>query len=134
MWRTELINSAKQYLLIIAFYSFFIIILVTALADTDLDFLSTIFVLLLIFEWWQGYCYCKTIRRELAIFYDINQLYFDRQCWLIVKKPLFFRYAVIINIISIRNGEPRVLWLMDDSFSTQDWRSLNYFLRQFITV
>ncbi|WP_392553421.1 protein YgfX [Orbus wheelerorum] len=134
MWRTELINSTKQYLIITIFYGLFVVALMIALADTYLDFLSTTCALLLTFEWWRGCCFCKTIRRELAIFYDINELYFARQRWLIVKRPLFFRCAVVINIISKRNGEWRILWLMNDSFSRQDWRSLNYYLRQFITL
>ncbi|WP_392562044.1 protein YgfX [Orbus sturtevantii] len=116
------------------FYSIFSIVLIIQLADTYLDFLSPAGLLLLIFEWWRGCCYHKTIRRELAIFYDSNELYFARQRWVIVKRPLFFRYAVIINIISIRSGKQQTLWLMDDSFSRQDWRSLHYFLRQLITI
>lgn len=129
MWRTELVNSKKQYRLLTVCYGLLLIIVINAFANTLLDNMSFIAVIVLILEWWKGCCYFKSIRGELALFYPQNELYWHRQRWLIVKTPLFFRYGVIIHLVSRRNAKKRVLFLMDDSFSTEDWRSLHYFLR-----
>ncbi|WP_392560073.1 protein YgfX [Orbus mooreae] len=128
MWRAELINSVKQRYLVTLFYLLLIMALMHNLADTILDDLLFVLIILVIYQWWKGICYLKTIRGELALFYHKNQLYWSRQRWDIVKPPLFFRYAIIIHLISKRNRKKRVLFLMDDSFNCQDWHSLHYFL------
>lgn len=129
MWRTQVVHSRKQWWFGTLCYLTFIALVITVLHETVFDSLIAISVILLVLEWWKACCYFKTIRGEIAIFYDSGELYWARQRWLVVKHTLYFRYAVIIHLMSNRNASRRVLFLMDDSFSRQDWRSLNYVLR-----
>ncbi|RKS87738.1 toxin CptA [Orbus hercynius] len=129
MWRTQVVDSTKQWLLATLFYLTFITLIIVMLYETIFDSLIAISVILLVLEWWKACCYFKTIRGEIAIFFDSDELYWSRQRWQIIKHTLYFRYAIIIHLISKRNACRRVLFLMDDSFSRQDWRSLNYVLR-----
>lgn len=133
MWRTELACSCKQIILISVFYFTLLVLMIMLFQHTYLDSVSFIGVIILAFEWWRACRYSKKMRGELALFYDINQLYWSKQRWYVVKKPLFLRYAVVIHLESKRNGQKRVLFLMDDNISYQDWRSLHYFLRQWFT-
>lgn len=128
MWHTELTPSAKQYYLVSLLYSLLLIAAIYSFIDTIFDNVTFIIVIVLVIEWWRACCYFKTIRGELALFYEQNQLYWSRQRWTITN-TIFFRYAVIVHLVSQRNAKKRVLFLMDDSLSCEDWRSLNYFLR-----
>lgn len=132
MWRTEIVNSSKQYMLSSLFYTLFIIILISLLNGTYFDDFIFVAVIMLVIEWWRSCCYFMTIRGELAVFYTSNEIYWSRQRWFMVRKPIYFRYGMIIPLQSKRRGNKRVLFLMSDSFNNQDWRSINYFIRQLV--
>lgn len=99
--------------------------------QTQLDSFTMLAVMLLVIEWWRALRYFMTIRGEFALFYDIKQLYWSRQRWYVVKPPLYLYFLVVINLQSIRNGKQQLLILIFNNLTYQDWRSLNYYLRQF---
>lgn len=132
MWRTDLIVSKYQSILVSIFYINLGIILIFMLHNTYIDSFIFVILILLVFEWWRACCYFRTMKGELALFYQSNELYWSKQRWYITKSPLFLHHAVIIHLVSKRNGKKRILFVMNDSFSRQDWRSFNYFLRQFM--
>ena len=99
--------------------------------QTQLDSFTMLAVMLLVIEWWRALRYFMTIRGELALFYDIKQLYWSRQRWYVVKPPLYLYFLVVINLQSIRNGKQQLLILIFNNLTYRDWRSLNYYLRQF---
>ncbi|MBC9130528.1 hypothetical protein FcAc13_04305 [Frischella sp. Ac13] len=131
MWRTELKLSLKQYLIFSGFYLVFIILLMASFYQTSLDDFTSIAIVLLIIEWWRACCYSSKMCGELALFYHIGQIYWSRQRWNVIKKPLFLHYFVIINLQSRRNGKYGILFLTYDNLSYQDWRGLYYFLKLF---
>lgn len=131
MWHSELKLSLKQYLVVSILYASLIITVMGLFFQTCLDWLSMPAVIALLIDWWRAACYFSKMHGELALFYDIRQLYWARQRWYVYQKPLFLYYFVIISIQSKRNGNCRVLFLSNDNLSPQDWRSLHYFLRQF---
>lgn len=131
MWSTRLVCSKKQCLGITIGYLNLILMMIFLFYQTPFDSFGFIVVILLVYDWGRGYCYFKTIRGELALFYHIGELYWLKQRWFVVNRPLFFRYAVVIHLLSKRNHQKRILFLMYDSLPYQDWRSLHYFLRQF---
>ncbi|OCG32061.1 hypothetical protein A9G34_02010 [Gilliamella sp. Choc4-2] len=113
-----------------SFYLFLILISLILFADTTLNSYTFIVMPLLIVEWWRSICYCQMIKGELAIFHHIRQIYWYNQRWYLVRKPLIFRYVVILNLRSRRNSQRRTLFLMFDSISPDDWRTLRYYLYQ----
>ena len=131
MWNSQLKVSQKHFLAVSLFYVILLITLMMTFYQTQLDTFTMLAVLLLVIEWWRALRYFMMIRGELALFYDIKQLYWSRQRWYVVKPPLYLYFLVVINLQSIRNGKQQLLILIFNNLTYRDWRSLNYYLRQF---
>lgn len=131
MWNSQLKVSQNYFMAVSLFYVILLITLMMTFYQTQLDSFTMLAVMLLVIEWWRALCYFMTIRGELALFYDIKQLYWSRQRWYVVKPPLYLYFLVVINLQSIRNGKQQLLILIFNNLTNQDWRSLNYYLRQF---
>lgn len=131
MWNSQLKVSQNYFMAVSLFYVILLITLIMTFYQTQLDSFTMLAVILLILEWWRALRYFMTIRGELALFYDIKQLYWSRQRWYVVKPPLYLYFLVVINLQSIRNGKQQLLILIFNNLTYQDWRSLNYYLRQF---
>lgn len=131
MWNSQLKVSQNYFMAVSLFYVILLITLMMTFYQTQLDTFTMLAVLLLVLEWWRALRYFMTIRGELALFYDIKQLYWSRQRWYVVKPPLYLYFLVVINLQSIRNGKQQLLILIFNNLTNQDWRSLNYYLRQF---
>jgi len=134
MWHTNLRYSQKYQIGITTFYVMFTSLIIVLCQQTEFDNLIFVMVIILVIEWWKSYCVGRLIRGELALFYDIDELYWCRQRWVIIKKPICLRYVIIIHLVAKRKRKSKVLVLIDDSFTKQDWHSLHYFLRQFVKV
>ena len=130
MWSTKLTRSFLQLLVSCCFYLILIIICLIQFADTSLNCYTYILILVLIIEWWRSINYFKTINGELALFEYIHQIYWHKQRWHLMRKPLLLRYVVILNLKSCRDGKRRVLFLMIDNLTPNDWRTLHYHLKQ----
>lgn len=131
MWNSQLKVSQNYFMAVSLFYVILLITLMMTFYQTQLDSFTMLAVMLLVIEWWRALRYFMTIRGELALFYDIKQLYWSRQRWYVVKPPLYLYFLVVINLQSIRNGKQQLLILIFNNLTNQDWRSLNYYLRQF---
>lgn len=131
MWNSQLKVSQNHFMAVSLFYVILLITLMMTFYQTQLDTFTMLAVLLLVFEWWRTLRYFMMIRGELALFYDIKQLYWSRQRWYVVKPPLYLYFLVVINLQSIRNGKQQLLILIFNNLTYRDWRSLNYYLRQF---
>lgn len=131
MWNSQLKVSQNHFMAVSLFYVILLITLMMTFYQTQLDTFTMLAVLLLVLEWWRALRYFMTIRGELALFYDIKQLYWSRQRWYVVKPPLYLYFLVVINLQSIRNGKQQLLILIFNNLTYRDWRSLNYYLRQF---
>lgn len=131
MWNSQLKVSQNYFMAVSLFYVTLLITLMMTFYQTQLDSFTMLAVMLLVIEWWRVLRYFMTIRGELALFYDIKQLYWSRQRWYVVKPPLYLYFLVVINLQSIRNGKQQLLILIFNNLTYQDWRSLNYYLRQF---
>ena len=131
MWNSQLKVSQNHFMAVSLFYVILLITLMMTFYQTQLDTFTMLAVLLLVIEWWRALRYFMMIRGELALFYDIKQLYWSRQRWYVVKPPLYLYFLVVINLQSIRNGKQQLLILIFNNLTYQDWRSLNYYLRQF---
>lgn len=131
MWNSQLKVSQNYFMAVSLFYVTLLITLMMTFYQTQLDSFTMLAVMLLVIEWWRALRYFMTIRGELALFYDIKQLYWSRQRWYVVKPPLYLYFLVVINLQSIRNGKQQLLILIFNNLTYQDWRSLNYYLRQF---
>lgn len=131
MWNSQLKVSQNHFMAVSLFYVILLITLMMTFYQTQLDSFTMLAVILLVIEWWRALRYFMTIRGELALFYDIKQLYWSRQRWYVVKPPLYLYFLVVINLQSIRNGKQQLLILIFNNLTNQDWRSLNYYLRQF---
>lgn len=131
MWNSQLKVSQNHFMAVSLFYVILLITLMMTFYQTQLDTFTMLAVLLLVIEWWRALRYFMTIRGELALFYDIKQLYWSRQRWYVVKPPLYLYFLVVINLQSIRNGKQQLLILIFNNLTYRDWRSLNYYLRQF---
>lgn len=131
MWNSQLKVSQNHFMAVSLFYVILLITLMMTFYQTQLDSFTMLAVLLLVLEWWRALRYFMTIRGELALFYDIKQLYWSRQRWYVVKPPLYLYFLVVINLQSIRNGKQQLLILIFNNLTYRDWRSLNYYLRQF---
>ena len=131
MWNSQLKVSQNYFMAVSLFYIILLITLMMTFYQTQLDSFTMLAVMLLVIEWWRALRYFMTIRGELALFYDIKQLYWSRQRWYVVKPPLYLYFLVVINLQSIRNGKQQLLILIFNNLTNQDWRSLNYYLRQF---
>ncbi|OCG24253.1 hypothetical protein A9G11_04030 [Gilliamella sp. wkB108] len=130
MWSTTLTISYQQVMMLCVFYLVLIILSWILLADTSLNCYTFIIILLLVIEWWRSISYCRTIKGELALFHYIHQIYWHKQRWYLMQKPLLLRYMIILNLKSRRNGKRHTLFLMIDSICPCDWRTLHYYLRQ----
>ncbi|WP_276898491.1 protein YgfX [Frischella perrara] len=131
MWNSQLKVSQNHFMAVSLFYVILLITLMMTFYQTQLDTFTMLAVLLLVIEWWRALRYFMMIRGELALFYDIKQLYWSRQRWYVVKPPLYLYFLVVINLQSIRNGKQQLLILIFNNLTYRDWRSLNYYLRQF---
>ena len=131
MWNSQLKVSQNYFMAVSLFYIILLITLMMTFYQTQLDSFTMLAVMLLVIEWWRALRYFMTIRGELALFYDIKQLYWSRQRWYVVKPPLYLYFLVVINLQSIRNGKQQLLILIFNNLTYRDWRSLNYYLRQF---
>lgn len=131
MWNSQLKVSQNHFMAVSLFYVILLITLMMTFYQTQLDTFTMLAVLLLVLEWWRALRYFMMIRGELALFYDNKQLYWSRQRWYVVKPPLYLYFLVVINLQSIRNGKQQLLILIFNNLTNQDWRSLNYYLRQF---
>lgn len=131
MWNSQLKVSQNHFMAVSLFYVILLITLMMTFYQTQLDTFTMLAVLLLVLEWWRALRYFMMIRGELALFYDNKQLYWSRQRWYVVKPPLYLYFLVVINLQSIRNGKQQLLILIFNNLAYQDWRSLNYYLRQF---
>lgn len=131
MWNSQLKVSQNHFMAVSLFYVILLITLMMTFYQTQLDTFTMLAVLLLVLEWWRALRYFMMIRGELALFYDIKQLYWSRQRWYVVKPPLYLYFLVVINLQSIRNGKQQLLILIFNNLTYRDWRSLNYYLRQF---
>ena len=130
MWSTKLTVSYRQLFVTSIFYLLLIIVSWVLLIDTSLNSYTTLIVLLLVIEWWRSICYFKSIKSEFALFHHINQIYWRKQRWYLIRKPLQLRYIIILNLKSRRNGKRCTLFLMIDNIQPNDWRTLNYYLQQ----
>ncbi|SCB81121.1 protein YgfX [Gilliamella intestini] len=130
MWSTKLSVSKRQLLISTIFYLILIILCLVMFANTSLNAYTFIIIPLLLIEWWRSVCYLKTIKREFALFHYINQIYWHKQRWHLIHKPLIFRYVVILNLKSRHNGKHSTLWLMVDNLQPNDWRTLRFYLKQ----
>lgn len=131
MWNSQLKVSQNHFMAVSLFYVILLITLMMTFYQTQLDTFTMLAALLLVLEWWRALRYFMMIRGELALFYDNKQLYWSRQRWYVVKPPLYLYFLVVINLQSIRNGKQQLLILIINNLTYQDWRSLNYYLRQF---
>lgn len=131
MWNSQLKVSQNHFMAVSLFYVILLITLMMTFYQTQLDTFTMLAVLLLVLEWWRALRYFMMIRGELALFFDNKQLYWSRQRWYVVKPPLYLYFLVVINLQSIRNGKQQLLILIFNNLTYQDWRSLNYYLRQF---
>ncbi|WP_294610899.1 protein YgfX [uncultured Gilliamella sp.] len=130
MWSTKLTVSYRQLFVTSIFYLLLIIVSWVLLIDTSLNSYTTLIVLLLVIEWWRSFRYFKSIKSEFALFHHINQIYWRKQRWYLIRKPLQLRYIIILNLKSRRNGKRCTLFLMIDNIQPHDWRTLNYYLQQ----
>ncbi|OCG07668.1 hypothetical protein A9G13_05475 [Gilliamella sp. wkB178] len=130
MWSTQLTVSYLLLVISSIFYLTLIILCLVLLADTYLNAFTMILVLVLIIEWWRSFHYLHTIKGELALFHYIHQIYWHKQRWYIMRKPLLFRYLIILNLKSRRNGNRQTLLIMIDSMQPDNWRTLHYYLKQ----
>lgn len=130
MWSTQLTVSYLLLVISSIFYLILIILCLVLLADTYLNAFTMILVLVLIIEWWRSFHYLHTIKGELALFHYIHQIYWHKQRWYIMRKPLLFRYLIILNLKSRRNGNRQTLLIMIDSMQPDNWRTLHYYLKQ----
>lgn len=130
MWSTQLTVSYLLLVISSIFYLTLIILCLVLLADTYLNAFTMILVLVLIIEWWRSFHYLHTIKGELALFHYIHQIYWHKQRWYIIRKPLLFRYLIILNLKSRRNGNRQTLLIMIDSMQPDNWRTLHYYLKQ----
>ena len=126
MWSTNLTPSLLHFLSASCFYLILLISCLIQLAHTSLNCYTFILNLILIIEWWRSICYFKTIKGELALFESIHQIYWHKQRWYLMRKPLLLRYMMIINLKSRHNGKKQVLFLMIDNLAPNDWRTLRY--------
>lgn len=131
MWNSQLKVSQNHFMAVSLFYVILLITLMMTFYQTQLDTFTMLAALLLVLEWWRALRYFMMIRGELALFYDNKQLYWSRQRWYVVKPPLYLYFLVVINLQSIRNGKQQLLILIFNNLTYRDWRSLNYYLRQF---
>lgn len=130
MWSTKLTISYQQLLISSLFYLLLIIISLILLANTSLNSYTPLIMLLLVIEWCRSFHYFLTIKGEFALFHFMHQIYWHNQRWYLMRKPLLFRYIIILNLKSRRNGKRCTLFLMIDSIQPNDWRTLHYYLRQ----
>ncbi|OCG22530.1 protein YgfX [Gilliamella apicola] len=130
MWSIKLSISKLQLLISTLFYSMLITLCLVMFANTSLNSYTFIIIILLIIEWWRCACYFKTIKGEFALFHYINQIYWHKQRWYLMHKPLIFRYIVILNLKSRHNGKRCTLLLMIDNLQSNDWRTLRFYLKQ----
>lgn len=130
MWSIKLVVSYQQLLIVSVFYLLLIIISWVLLINTSLNSYTALIVLLLVIEWWRAFRYFKTIKGEFALFHHIHQIYWHKQRWHLMRKPLLLRYIIILNLKSRRNGKKCTLFLMIDNIQPHDWRTLKYYLLQ----
>ncbi|WP_085246747.1 protein YgfX [Gilliamella mensalis] len=130
MWSIKLRISKLQLLISTFFYLILMVLCLIMFADTTLNSYTFVIILLLIIQWWRSLCYFKTIKDEFALFHCINQIYWHKQRWYLMHKPLIFRYVVMLNLKSRHDGKHCTLLLMVDSFQPNDWRTLRFYLKQ----
>jgi uncharacterized membrane protein len=129
MWSTTLTPSLLHFLSSTTFYLLLMITCLVQLAHTSLNCYTFIFIFILIIEWWRTICYFKTIKGEFTLFDVTHQIYWHKQRWYLMRKPLMLRYIMIINLKSRHDGKRRVLFLMIDNLEPNDWRTLRYHLK-----
>lgn len=130
MWSTKLTNSYQQIAIFSIFYLMLVILCLLQFAHTTLNSYTFIVTLILVIEWFRALRYCKTIKGEFALFHHINQIYWHKQRWYLLRKPLLLRYMIILNLQSRHNGKRCTLLLMTDHLIPNDWRTLRYYLFQ----
>ena len=130
MWSIKLSISRIQLLISTLFYSVLIALCLVMFANTSLNCYTFVIILLLIIEYWHCLCYLKTIKGEFALFHFINQIYWHKQRWYLIHKPLIFRYIIILNLKSRHNGKRCTLLLMVDNLQPNYWRTLRFYLKQ----
>lgn len=128
MWQVKLVRSNILFGLLSLGYLCLLGLLLSAMYDTTLDEFTLFLVLILWVDWIKMAGYLRTIRGTLALFPDLKELYWHHQRWLIRRKPLRFRYMVIIHLQSKRNKQKLLLLLTYNNVSSPDWRSLHYYL------
>lgn len=128
MWSIQLNISYLQLSMSTVFYLLLTCTSLIIFANTALNAYTFVIVLLLIIQWWRSICYFRTIKGELALFDYIQQIYWHNQRWHIMRKPLLFRYVIILNLKSRHDGKRRTLFLMVDNLMPNDWRTLHYHL------
>lgn len=128
MWQIQLRISHYQLLLISSFFlllwlGFFGLLLFE-------PYVNLLFIVagILGYEWFKAYRYCQQLIGEFALFYHVGQLYWQRQRWTIVGRPLLLRYAVFIRLRSLRSGQISTLFLVSTNMHRHEWRSLCYYL------
>ncbi|WP_081303145.1 protein YgfX [Gilliamella apicola] len=130
MWSIKLSISKLQLLISTLFYSMLMMLCLVMFANTSLNSYTFIIIILLIIEWWRSICYFKTIKNEFALFHYINQIYWHKQRWYLMYKPLIFRYVIILKLKSRHDGKCCTLLLMVDNLQPNDWRTLRFYLKQ----
>lgn len=128
MWSIQLNISYLQLSMSTVFYLLLTCTSLIIFANTALNAYTFVIVLLLITQWWRSICYFRTIKGELALFDYIHQIYWHNQRWHIMRKPLLFRYVIILNLKSRHDGKRHTLFLMVDNLMPNDWRTLHYHL------
>ncbi|MWP62571.1 protein YgfX [Gilliamella sp. Pas-s25] len=130
MWSIKLSISKLQLLISTLFYSMLMMLCLVLFANTSLNSYTFIIIILLIIEWWRSICYFNTIKNEFALFHYINQIYWHKQRWYLMYKPLILRYVIILNLKSRHDGKRCTLLLMADNLQPNDWRTLRFYLKQ----
>ncbi|QIQ21561.1 protein YgfX [Zophobihabitans entericus] len=129
MWQAELTRSVCLYLLCIVFYSslFGFSIYLSWHIHLGLTFLLGC---LFIFEFYRGYK--KIIQHVGAIAIDltVQQIYWQKQRWVIRRKPLLLRYFAVVSIQSLRTKKRCTLLISYDQLTSEHWRSCCYYLER----
>lgn len=129
MWRTVIKVSYWQLFGFSCFYLVLICTVIIQFHHSQFDVIAALCCLLLVIDAFRCSCLFLKIKGEFAMFHYLDQIYWNNQRWHVICKPLLFRYAVILNLKSCRNGKRQTLFLVSESFNRDDWRTLHYWLR-----
>lgn len=130
MWQAQLSLSYQLLRLNALFYAALLGSSCILCWRYELSWFCLPILVLLIFEYRRSYRYLASISGDFAIQPSLNQLYWRRQRWRVMRKPLFLRYWVVIHIKSLHSGKQCRLCLSCTHFSRSEWRSCCYYLHR----